>query len=426
MINLTIPKVFEPLFKPKRYKVLSGGRGSSKSESVARWLLACCIQGHERILCTRELQNSIKDSVIKTLSDIIDSEKLSGFEVYNTSIKYPRTRSEFIFSGLHGNIDEIKSLKGITKAWAEESHSISKESLDILIPTIRVENSEIIFTFNRMLQEDPVWLMFCKNYDPEKSSDVWHIHTTFADNPFFPDVLEQERLRCLANSNADYDHIWLGLPKTKVGNIWNTAWFRWEPVEIPEKEFEYRYIVADTAYKERELTKNDKLTDPDYQAFGYWGVLKKKLYLLDVIFKQLKAVEVEAWCLPWILPKVAFWGFRYVWVEDKGHGIYLNQLFPKLKIPIPPEEQLKEWMKTRRLDKVARATNSAARIDINNSNVIINTNMGTEKIARIKEQLALFPNMAHDDLEDLVTDGIYLGLDTYDAVADYKQLLGRK
>ena len=142
------------------------------------------------------------------------------------------------------------------------------------------------------------------------------------------------------------------------------------------------------------------------------------------MYKQLKAVEVENWIVPWIQPKV-YWGFRYSWIEDKGHGIYLNQRFPQIRIPVPPKEQLEDWMKTRRLDKVERAQNSVARIDRINKNVIINTNMGEEKINRIKDQLTFFPNVSHDDIADLITDGIYLALDAPDYVSEYKRLMGR-
>lgn len=208
MSRIKIPDIFQPLFKPKRYKVLSGGRGSGKTETVARYLLIASMQSKERILCTRELQASISDSVYKTLKDIVELYDMPYFDITQTSIKNVLTGSEFIFKGLRHNINEIKSTKGITKVWCEESQSLSKASLDILLPTIREEGSELIFTFNRLNDLDPVYEMFCLN----KNDDVWYLHTTFEDNPFFPEVLDKERLRCLEERPEDYPHIWLGEP----------------------------------------------------------------------------------------------------------------------------------------------------------------------------------------------------------------------
>lgn len=206
--KIQIPKVFKDIFEPKRYKILSGGRGSAKSESVARYLLICAMQRKERILCTREYQVSISDSVHRVLKDIIEQYELPYFEITNNSIRNKSTGSEFIFKGLKHNINEIKSMQGITKVWIEEAQSISKQSLDVLIPTIREENSELIFTFNRLFELDPVYQRFCM----VNNKNVWYLHTTYKDNPFFPKVLELERLDCYENRNIDYGHIWLGQP----------------------------------------------------------------------------------------------------------------------------------------------------------------------------------------------------------------------
>jgi phage terminase large subunit-like protein len=420
MKEIDIPRAYLPILEPRRYKVLSGGRGSGKSFIVALYLLIRATRENIRILCTREIQNSISDSVHKILCDLIEEYEFPNFEITQNSIRNLASKSEFIFKGLRHNVMEIKSMQGVNISWQEEAQTLSKESIDILVPTIREENSELIFTFNRVTQEDAVWKMFCEN----PTDDTWYLHTTFEDNPFFPNVLEAERLKCLNNSPADYAHIWLGEPKVVGGNIYDTDWFLWTDKIPEEKEFDYRFITADTAYKDVELTKKDKATDPDFQAFGYWGVKNKKCYLIDVEYKQLKALEVENWIVPWIAPKIS-WGFRYVWIEDKGHGIYLNQRFPAIRIPVPPAEKLKEWMQTRRLGKVERANNSVARIDRINKNVIINTGMGETKIKRIKEQLTFFPNLSHDDVEDIICDGIQIALDKKDYVAEYKQMLGR-
>ena len=425
-MNITIPAVYKRIFEPIRHKVLSGGRGSAKSETVARYLLICMMSGHERVLCTRELQKSIKDSVHKIIADIIYQHKLPGFEVLTTSIRYPKTNSEFIFEGLRDNIQAIKSIKGITKCWCEEAHYLSKDHLDVLIPTIREDGSELIYTFNRLLQEDPIFVMFCT----QKYDDVLFLHTTYRDNPFFPDVLVKERQKCKIEKPNDYPHIWEGEPKNLGGTMFDPDWFEWTENIPTTKEFDYRFIVADTAYKDKELTKSNnkanKMTDPDFHVFMYIGVKKGKVYIIDMIRSQLKAVDVEAWCLPFIVPKLGY-GFRYVWIEDKGHGIYLNQALPRIKpkpIPIPDELKLKEIM-TRKLDKVERASNSIAMIDRFDKNVIINTAMEESKVKAIREELIFFPNGVHDDTVDCVVDAIKIALGEPDRISDLKQLLGR-
>ncbi len=210
-IKVEIPKKLLPIFTtPKRYIVLSGGRGSGKSWAVAIYLILEALKSKKRILCTREIQKTIKDSVYKLLKDLII--KL-GFEefflILRDEIKCKLTGSEFIFFGLRHNVNEIKSTEGIDLAWVEEAQSVSKESLEVLIPTIRKEGSKIIFTFNRETENDAVWVEFVKT----KRDDVLHIHTTYKDNPFLPDVLKKEAEFDKEHDYKKYVHVWLGEPK---------------------------------------------------------------------------------------------------------------------------------------------------------------------------------------------------------------------
>lgn len=222
--EITIPEIFEDLFiqGKYRYKIYEGGRGGGKSESFSRALLLIACQRQVRILCTREIQKSIQDSVHKTLKDIINNyvdisskEKhiFEDFETTQTTIRNLRTGSEFIFCGLSGNAQQIKSMANIDICWVEEAQTVSKDSLNVLIPTIRKENSEIWFSFNRLNDIDPVYDKFClKPYD-----DILHKVINYYDNPYFPDVLEKERLRDEENlSPEDYNHIWLGKPSSNI------------------------------------------------------------------------------------------------------------------------------------------------------------------------------------------------------------------
>lgn len=205
-VNAEFPKKLKPLFEPKRYKVLYGGRGGAKSWGVARALLILGVQNPIRVLCAREFQNSMDESVHRLLSDQIDALNLHGFyEIQKTVIK-GLNGSEFKFEGLRNNVKSIKSFEGADICWVEEAQSVSKASWDTLIPTIRKEGSEIWITFNPELEEDETYIRFVKN--PPESA--WVERINFEDNPWFPDVLRQEMETTRKRSEAEYRHIWLG------------------------------------------------------------------------------------------------------------------------------------------------------------------------------------------------------------------------
>ena len=131
------PQKLEILFEPKRYKVLYGGRGGAKSWGVARALLVLGVKKTTRVLCAREFQNSIGQSVHKLLSDQIIALKLESFyEITQNSIR-GKNGSEFAFVGLKNNVANIKSYEGVDICWVEEAQSVSKTSWNVLIPTIR-------------------------------------------------------------------------------------------------------------------------------------------------------------------------------------------------------------------------------------------------------------------------------------------------
>jgi len=214
--EIIIPEAFEVLFDSKyRYKCFYGGRGGAKSESIGRALLIKTSTQKLRVLCTREIQNSIRDSVFRLLSDLIEKYDLPNYKITKDTIAHSNG-SEFIFKGLYNNIQSIKSLQDIDICWVEEAQTISKESIDILLPTIRADNSEVWFSFNRTDDPDPIWKELCEN--PDERTFVRKIN--FYDNPFFPQVLENERLRCLKNKPDDYQHIWEGEPaKSHSGSV---------------------------------------------------------------------------------------------------------------------------------------------------------------------------------------------------------------
>ena len=212
-VDVRFPEWSQGLFMPARFKVAHGGRGSGKSWAFARALILAALKGGERILCTREVQKNIKDSVHRLLSDQIEEMGLSPyFDILDTAIR-SKTGSEILFAGLSNvTADGIKSYEGVTKVWCEEAQSITKRSWEILIPTIRREGSEIWVTFNPNLDTDETWQRFVANPPP----DSWVRQVNWSDNPWFPKVLEQEREHCRIVSPDDYANIWEGKCRAAV------------------------------------------------------------------------------------------------------------------------------------------------------------------------------------------------------------------
>ena len=206
-IDIQIPKkLLFFLQEQKRYKVAYGGRGSGKSYNIGIMLIIKMIQNPLRILCTRQLQTSIRDSVHKLLSDIIEKYGLlSYFTITRDSIRC-YNGGEFLFRGIQNNINEIKSMEGVNICWVEEAQSVSQESWDILIPTIRKEGSEIWISFNPDRDEDATYTMFVKNKRDDCHSEL----VNYTDNPFFPEVLRREMEYCKSVDFGKYENVWLG------------------------------------------------------------------------------------------------------------------------------------------------------------------------------------------------------------------------
>lgn len=206
-INVELPeKLVELLFTPARYKVAYGGRGSAKSWGFARTLLLLGAQHKEKILCAREIQNSIKESVHALLTNQIELLGLSSFYTITNNSIIGKNGTEFIFAGLKHNIDSIKSVEGITKVWIEEAHLVSKSSWDKLIPTIRAEGSEIWITFNPELEDDETY----KRFVLEAPANAKVVKLNWQDNPWFTSVLADEKDALKAKNYDEYLHVYEG------------------------------------------------------------------------------------------------------------------------------------------------------------------------------------------------------------------------
>lgn len=212
-IDAEIPHKLKPLFDPYRYKIVHGGRGGAKSWNLARALLIHGIQSRKRILCAREVQKSIKDSVHKLLTDQIDLLGMGHFyEAFDTDIR-GKNGTEFIFSGLQGHtVESLKSYEGVDICWVEEAQVVSKHSWDILCPTIRRPGSEIWISFNPQLDTDETYVRFVLSPPPQSIV----IAMNYPDNPWFTAELELEREHCERVNPDDYQNIWLGQTRATV------------------------------------------------------------------------------------------------------------------------------------------------------------------------------------------------------------------
>ncbi|HET7321868.1 MAG TPA: PBSX family phage terminase large subunit, partial [Longimicrobiaceae bacterium] len=157
--TIDLPEYAEALWEQSRYVVLYGGRGGAKSWSVARALVIQAAERPLRVLCAREIQKSIQDSVHRLLSDQIHALGLTGYETTRGEIRH-ENGSLFLFEGLKHNVTKVKSLEGIDVAWIEEAERISEESWQVLIPTIRKAGSRIFVTFNPDTEHDPTYRRF--------------------------------------------------------------------------------------------------------------------------------------------------------------------------------------------------------------------------------------------------------------------------
>jgi phage terminase large subunit len=210
--EIEFPEKLECLFQPARYKVLYGGRGGAKSWGIARALLIQGVQRPLRILCAREFQRSMKDSVHKLLSDQIAALRLGHhYAVFNDTIR-GKNGTEFTFAGLHHNVDNIKSTEGCDVCWVEEAHTVSKGSWDKLVPTIRKDGSEIWVSFNPELETDETYKRFV--ISPPSNAIV--VKVGLDDNPWVPSVLRQEADDLKAKSEDDWLHVYGGACKSAL------------------------------------------------------------------------------------------------------------------------------------------------------------------------------------------------------------------
>lgn len=281
VVNLGLSASLQPLFEPKRYKVLHGGRAAGRSWGIARVLLMLARTRRIRVLCVREFQKSIEESVYAVLEDQADKLGIwDEFTFHHNKIIHKATGSEFFFEGIKNNPQKIKSYEGIDYCWVEEAAKVSMGSWNILTPTIRKElpenwrelglerpewQSEIWMSFNPELADDYTYKHFIKNkrlrpcirflHDDgrivegiKESDSMVTVKMTYRDNPWLPLVTAQEISEMKEDDEDLYNNIYGGEPVQHLEGVVYAKQLRalepegrlcevpWEP-EVPVDTF---------------------------------------------------------------------------------------------------------------------------------------------------------------------------------------------
>lgn len=264
-----------------RYISVRGGRGSGKTKNFARALILKSVTRKLRVLCTREIQLSIRESVYATLVNEIQEMGLSSeFEILSNEIRSTRHGGTFIFRGLATEtIDSIKSLAEIDIAWVEEAQSISMRSLDMLFPTIRATGSQIWFSWNPELETDPIYVKIIKEGLPMCAS----LFVNFDQNPWFPEVLRLEEQHMKAHDPVKHLHVWGGMPLPAVAGA-----IYFDEINLMQVTGRLRPLVNDP------MLQTYITMDLGYADFMSCGVSQRTTYdirVLDFIENQRAKLE---------------------------------------------------------------------------------------------------------------------------------------
>jgi PBSX family phage terminase large subunit len=303
-VNVDLIPKMAPFAQPARHKVAHGGRGGGKSQTVATLLVLKGCEKPIRWLCTREVQKSIKESVHRLLADTIRRLGIESFyDIQETTIK-GANGTEFLFAGLRDHtIESIKSYEGCDGAWVEEANKVSSNSANVLIPTIRKDDSEIWWTFNPDQNSDYVYDRFVKNHD----EDAVVVEINWRDNPWFPSVLDIERRKLQAINSDLYDHVWEGKLRTIAGLLFKRRWFKFYDMLPANLSL---YMASDYAG----APDPDSDREPDYTEHGVAGLSENgDLYLADWYSDQTDPeqwIEAATTLVKRHKPKL--------WFEEKG------------------------------------------------------------------------------------------------------------
>jgi predicted phage terminase large subunit-like protein len=293
VINLSVPIKLLPIWQPRRFKVMHGGRGGGKSHTVAQVLVVMAYQRKLRILCVREVQKTLAQSSKQVIVDYIERLGLAPwFEVLESEIRCLRTGSTFNFSGLKDHTkDSIKSWEGADIVWVEEAHSVTETSWNVLIPTIRKPGSEIWATFNPDDETDYVYQRFVVRGDP----NAWVVAINWRDNPWFEPggEMDTERLALKALNDDLYQHVWEGKPRSIAGLLFKRHWFKRYPLGQQPRNLR-NYLSSDHA---GEPDLDNPQAEPDWTEHGVFGMdVNDQVWITDWWSGQEDPkVTIDAW-----------------------------------------------------------------------------------------------------------------------------------
>jgi PBSX family phage terminase large subunit len=318
-----IPSEFKPLFGTDwREAAVYGGRFSLKSHSVARFLLIRARQRQTRVACFREFQNSIAESSHQLLADLISQYYLDDFEVTDNSIINKLNGSDFLFKGLWHNEQSIKSIEGIDIAWVEEAQTVSSTSLEVLTPTVRKEGSQIVYTYNRLLEDDPVHQRLVIEGRP--NTLVINVNYDIAIKyGLMPDSVRLEMEDDKLRRPGLYAHKWLGEPNSLEQRIFKD----WQVIDdIPHEARLERYGV-DFGYS------NDPTAIVALYYYNGGYILDEITYqkglsnkqIADILLMQKKALVIADSAEPKSIDEIALYGV-HIMPATKGQGSVLQRI----------------------------------------------------------------------------------------------------
>ena len=303
-MNLQLPQILQ--IPPKLYPVitefnnylyflLEGGRGSGKTQSIARFILYVAEKRKIKVCCGREIQKSIENSVKSVFDGLVQKNNLN-WNISEKELIHRQTGSKIFFQGFReqGAVS-IKGLDNVDILWIDEAQSITKNTLDIVIPTIiRKTNSKIIFTMNRFVRSDAVY-KFCTG-----RSDCLHININYFDNPFLNEAMKNEAQVCKAKNIKDYEHIWLGLPLSQASDFL-----------ISSDKLEY----AKNLEFNKETHPNNKVMSVDLSASG--GDLCVAKLLEQITMSGWEETQTVTWAEPDTdITKGKIINFYSIWKPD--------------------------------------------------------------------------------------------------------------
>lgn len=378
-VKVQFPDKLAHIFDPWRYKIMYGGRGSSKSWSVARALLLLAAQFPLRILCAREVQKSITESVHRLLCEQAVAMGLENhFVPLQHSIK-GRNGSEFLFAGLRSqDISKVKSFEGADICWVEEAQTVSKRSWDVLIPTIRKPGSEIWITFNPELEDDDTYQRFVVN--PPSRALV--IKINWSDNPWFPEELRDEMEHLKRVDPNSYAHVWEGECWSDKGGFFKAEWFRYF-TETPS--FLRIYMASDFA-----------VTDGsgDYTEHGVFGIdPDDNIFVLDWWYGQTASDEWIESLLDLIERYKPVTWFGEAGVIRRSIEPFLTKRMRERKVYC-----VCEWLSSIH-DKPTRARGIQARCSMGK----VYFRQADEDAQRVSSQMLRFPAGKFDDAVDVMS-----------------------